>query len=86
MPYTQDSRAKWLATMVAKFGSEQAVKDEMARRKQKQGMESTTGGFASDKVGRDGLTGKERAKLYGGRNVTKVKERSAEDIEEADTN
>lgn len=29
------------------------------------GLKSTTGGFASDKVGKDGLTGKQRAKIAG---------------------
>jgi len=70
---------KWWAGMLAKYGSEQAVREEMARRKQKQGKESTTGGFASDKVGADGLTGRERAKFYGGKNnVRKIKEDTTE--------
>ena len=29
------------------------------------GIMGTTGGFASDKVGKDGLTGAERASIYG---------------------
>ena len=29
------------------------------------GANSTTGGFASDKIGKDGLTGHERAKIAG---------------------
>lgn len=31
----------------------------------KGGRNGTTGGFASTKVGKDGLTGAERAKIYG---------------------
>ena len=63
-------KSKWLATMIAKYGSEEAVREEMRRRKRKQGQTSFTGGFASNIKGRDGLTGPERASLYGGkRNV-----------------
>ena len=34
------------------------------------GRKSRTGGFASDKVGKDGLTGRERARLAGAKGGT----------------
>ena len=37
------------------------------------GKSSTTGGFASDKIGKDGLTGLERAKLVGTKGGRKSK-------------
>lgn len=48
----------------------------------KGGKRSTTGGFASQKVGKDGLTGLERARLAGakGGRKSKRKPRSAQDI------
>lgn len=39
----------------------------------KGGKSSTTGGFASDKIGKDGLTGLERAKLVGAKGGRKSK-------------
>jgi len=53
--------------MLAQFKTRDAVLAEMKRRRKAQGEMSTTGGFASDKVGKDGLTGPERAKKYGGK-------------------
>ena len=48
----------------------------------KGGKRSTTGGFASQKVGKDGLTGAERAKLVGakGGRISRRKPRSLQDI------
>lgn len=48
----------------------------------KGGKRSTTGGFASQKVGKDGLTGAERAKLAGakGGRKSKRKPQSVQDI------
>ena len=48
----------------------------------KGGKRSTAGGFASQKVGKDGLTGAERAKLAGakGGSISRRKPRSVEDI------
>ena len=48
----------------------------------KGGKRSTTGGFASQKVGKDGLTGAERARLAGlkGGRKSRRKPRSVQDI------
>ena len=48
----------------------------------KGGKRSTTGGFASQKVGKDGLTGAERAKLAGakGGRISKRKPRNVQEI------
>lgn len=43
----------------------------------KGGKRSTTGGFASQKVGKDGLTGAERAKLVGAKGGRRSKRPSA---------
>jgi len=65
MAYTEESRNKWRASMIERYGSWENVLAEMKRRKQKGGQTSTTGGFASNKVGADGLTGRQRAAKYG---------------------
>ncbi|MEM6997702.1 MAG: hypothetical protein AAF413_02195 [Patescibacteria group bacterium] len=49
------------------------------------GMKSKKGGFASNKVGKDGLTGRERAKLAGARGGrisrrTKAKKQHADSV------
>lgn len=53
----------------------------------KGGKRSTTGGFASQKVGKDGLTGLERARLAGakGGRISRRKPRSVQDIAERAT-
>lgn len=51
---------KAAATNKAKYGD-----DFYKRMGSKGGARSTTGGFASDKVGADGLTGRQRASLAG---------------------
>ena len=65
MAYTEESKSKWWGTMLATYGTREKVLAEMKRRKQKGGQTSTTGGFASNKVGADGLTGRQRAAKYG---------------------
>lgn len=57
--------SRWWSTMIARFGSEEAVHDHMVTMGKKGGKLSKTGGFASNKVGPDGLTGRERARLVG---------------------
>ena len=42
------------------------------------GRNGTTGGFASTKVGKDGLTGVERAKIYGRKGGLKSRRRKNE--------
>ena len=59
-------------------------KDFYKRIGQKGGKNSTGGGFASDKIGKDGLTGAERAKLAGakGRRISKREPASIEELRE----
>lgn len=57
--------SKWWSTIIERFGSEEAIRDHMVAMGRKGGKLSKSGGFASDKVGADGLTGRERAKLVG---------------------
>lgn len=49
----------------------------------KGGKRSTTGGFASQKVGKDGLTGLQRAKLAGAKGGRNGKRRSIKEIARA---
>ena len=60
MAGTKAGGLKAAATNKAKHGE-----DFYKRMGRLGGMMSTTGGFASDKVGKDGLTGAERASIYG---------------------
>lgn len=57
--------SKWWSTMMERFGSKEAVHDHMVAMGKKGGKLSQGGGFASEKVGPDGLTGRERARLVG---------------------
>lgn len=56
---------KWMETMIKKHGSREAVRELMQGIGVEGGKVSKTGGFASAKVGKDGLTGKERASVAG---------------------
>jgi hypothetical protein len=60
MAGTQAGGAKAAQTNKAKYGS-----DFYASIGAKGGKRGKTGGFASDKKGEDGLTGRERARLAG---------------------
>lgn len=60
MPGTKEGGAKAAATNRAKYG-----KDFYEKIGSKGGSASGTGGFASTVVGKDGLTGKERARVVG---------------------
>ena len=60
MPGTIEGGRKATATNKKKYG-----KDFYANIGRKGGRNGHTGGFASDKVGRDGLTGYERARVAG---------------------
>jgi general stress protein YciG len=59
MSGTSEGARKRLETIKQKYGENQ--QSEWA----KQASKSSPGGFASDKVGKDGLTGKERARKAG---------------------
>lgn len=50
------------------------------------GMASNTGGFASNKVGADGLTGKERARLAGAVGGSKSKRKTIKSVEDEKKN
>lgn len=60
MAGTKEGGMKARATNLAKYGE-----DYYARIGRKGGQNGCTGGFASDKIGADGLTGFERAKIAG---------------------
>jgi hypothetical protein len=52
--------------MIKKYGSEEKWREHMAKNGRKGGLIKTpTGGFGSDLVGEDGLTGLERARVVG---------------------
>ena len=57
--------SRWWSTMIERFGSKEAIHDHMVAMGKKGGKLSQGGGFASNKVGADGLTGRERARLVG---------------------
>lgn len=60
-------------------------KDYYANIGRKGGKKSRTGGFASEKIGRDGLTGAERAKIAGakGGHISKRKSLTLSDLNAA---
>lgn len=60
MPGTKEGGAKAAATNKAKYGEE-----FYAKIGQIGGKNGTTGGFASNFVGKDGLTGRQRARVVG---------------------
>lgn len=64
-PGSDRATSKWRATMLAKYGGEEGLNKKMKEIGRKGGMASTNGGFASDKIGPDGLTGRERARRVG---------------------
>lgn len=57
--------AKARATMIKNLGGLEAYRDRMKNNGSKGGSLGTTGGFASDIVGDDGLTGPQRARIAG---------------------
>lgn len=56
---------KWHATMLERLGSEEAIREHYRTIGRRGGQRSHNGGFASDKVGKDGLTGRERSHIAG---------------------
>lgn len=56
---------KMFQTMIKKHGSEEAARAWFRSIGSKGGIKSVGGGFASDIVGEDGLTGLERARIVG---------------------
>ena len=61
----------------AKTNIEKYGKDYYVNIGRKGGKKSRTGGFASDKIGKDGLTGAERAKIAGAKGGHISKRKSA---------
>ena len=62
---TKQGGKKLVATMTEKYGSYEAYKQSMRERASKGGKIGNTGGFASNVIGNDGLTGYERARVAG---------------------
>lgn len=66
MAGTKSGGIKARNTMIELYGE-----DYFAKIGKRGGVVGTTGGFASNKVGKDGLTGKERAKVAGSKGGAK---------------
>ena len=62
-PEAERAAKRFLETMKGKYGD--GLHDHFARIGRKGGKNGHNGGFASEKVGVDGLTGSERAHKYG---------------------
>ena len=65
MVQTKAGGKKYRETMIRKYGSEEAWKDYLRTIGSRGGANGNTGGFASSKIGKDGLTGRMRAVLAG---------------------
>lgn len=68
----------WLKTMITKHGSLEAVREIQREIGRRGGKRSTGGGFASEVIGADGLSGRERARVVGaigGRNSRRGEKR-----------
>lgn len=62
----EEATKKWRATMLKKYGSEEALHEAMSKMGHNGGIVSTpNGGFGSSKKDENGLTGPERARLAG---------------------
>lgn len=80
---------RWRKTMEEKYGGKDGVHQMMQRIGSRGGQHSKRGGFASDVVGKDGLTGRQRARIAGAkggsvsrRGSAKKKQTLAEMLEE----
>ena len=60
--------------MIAIHGTEKKVREVMADRMRKGGKATGAKGFASNVVGKDGLTGRERSKFYASKSNKQTKE------------
>ena len=61
MGQTKEGAKKYRETMIAKHGSLEAYQEWRKNISINGGKKGHNGGFASDKVGKDGLTGKQRS-------------------------
>lgn len=65
-PGHEAATLRWHQTMLKKYdGDKEAMADFFRNIGRKGGIRGHSGGFASEKVGKDGLTGYERARLAG---------------------
>lgn len=64
-PGSEQATQKWRQTMLNRFGSMEALHEHMQSMGSEGGKRGTNGGFASNKVGADGLTGIQRARICG---------------------
>lgn len=65
MPNTKEGAKKARQTLIERLGSEEALKEYYKNIGRMGGRKSRGGGFASNSIGKDGLTGAERARLAG---------------------
>lgn len=65
MTNTKEGGQKFRSRMIERFGSEEAYRMYMRELAHKGGKQSNTGGFASELKDKNGLTGAERASVYG---------------------
>jgi len=74
---TRAGAKKARETMIAKYGGEDGYREHLRTIGSQGGKLSGNGGFASEKIGKDGLTGKQRAAISGakgGRNGKRGKQ------------
>ena len=65
MPNTKAGGKKAQQTLLERLGSKEAVRKYYQEIGRKGGVKSRGGGFGSEKIGKDGLTGAERARQAG---------------------
>lgn len=75
MAANKQSGRTLVATMIEKHGSYEAYRQAMRERASRGGKNGNTGGFASNVVGSDGLTGVERARAAGVKGGARSKRR-----------
>ena len=64
-PGYEQANEKWRKTMAERFGGEENVRDFFRRIGAIGGRHGHTGGFNSEKIGKDGLTGRQRSVICG---------------------
>lgn len=64
-PGADAAAAKWRNTMYEIYGGAEGLRAQMQKMGHIGGVLSRGGGFASDKIGSDGLTGRQRASIAG---------------------
>lgn len=74
--------AKWRETMLTKYGGTEGMREWLRHIGSKGGSRSTRGGFASLKIGKDGLSGRERARIAGAKGGRISRRREAKTYKE----